>query len=223
VLRLCAAKEDAAALLFHAADGYYETIPVGKAFGASTLLAYLMNGSPLPHVHGAPLRLITPGLYGEKNPKWLTRVELLAEGDPRLVRRHGCGFYKEQGWGPNFTIPTMSRVDAPLVKNGRFHDSWRAGQTVSLEGVAFGGDRGISAIELSFDHERTWHRASLVEPGTKISWSKWQMAFNPDQPGETVVAVRAIDGNGDLQSSEERSTVPQGATGLQRVAAHVIA
>jgi len=102
VLRLCAAKEDAAALLFHAADGYYETIPVGKAFGESTLLAYLMNGSPLPHVHGAPLRLITPGLYGEKNPKWLTRVEMLAEGDPRLVRRHGCGFYKEQGLGPQF-------------------------------------------------------------------------------------------------------------------------
>src|SRR6267142_1194923 len=78
-------------VLFRAADGYYETFRFAKAMEPTTLVAYEMNGEPLPRRHGYPLRLIVPGLYGEKNPKWLTRIELLDEADGRLHRRHGCG------------------------------------------------------------------------------------------------------------------------------------
>jgi DMSO/TMAO reductase YedYZ molybdopterin-dependent catalytic subunit len=222
VLRSCGADERASALLFHAADGYYETIPMTKALEQTTLLAWAMNGEPLPRIHGAPLRMITPGLYGEKNPKWLTQITVLAEGDPRLIRRHGCGFYKEQGWGPNFTIPTMSRIDEPLSRNGRFLEPLQAGQAATFSGIAFGGDRSISAVELSFDREKSWQRAELTVPGTKISWSRWRTSFTPAVPGELVVAIRAVDGTGALQIAQERSTVPQGATGLQRLAAKVV-
>src|SRR6516165_9337671 len=86
-------------VMFRAADGYYETFRFEKSMEPTTLVAYEMNGEPLPQRHGFPLRLIVPGLYGEKNPKWLTRIELLDEADARLNRRHGCGFYKQQGWG----------------------------------------------------------------------------------------------------------------------------
>src|SRR5438874_2141194 len=92
-------KPNVTTVLFRAADGYYETFRFAKAMEPTTLVAYEMNGEPLPRRHGFPLRLIVPGLYGEKNPKWLTRIELLDEADGRLHRRHGCGFYKEQGWG----------------------------------------------------------------------------------------------------------------------------
>jgi DMSO/TMAO reductase YedYZ molybdopterin-dependent catalytic subunit len=187
------------------------------------MLAYGMNGGPLPRIHGFPLRMIVPGLYGEKNPKWLTRIDLLAEGDPRLVRRRGCGFYKEQGWGPNFQIPTFSRIDSPEIKNGRMTQPLKAGQPVQLRGVAFGGDRGISNVELSLDHEKSWQEAKLLMPGTKISWSIWGLSWAPSEPGDYVISVRATDGNGKLQITEERGTVPQGATGIQRVAAKVVA
>ena len=93
------AEPNVTTVLFRAADGYYETFRFAKAMEPTTLVAYEMNGEPLPRRHGFPLRLIVPGLYGEKNPKWLTRIELLDEADGRLRRHRLCGFYKEQGWG----------------------------------------------------------------------------------------------------------------------------
>jgi DMSO/TMAO reductase YedYZ molybdopterin-dependent catalytic subunit len=221
ILRAAKPKPGVEALLFHAADGYYETFPIAKAFEPTTLLAYEMNCEPIPHIHGFPLRLIVPGLYGEKNPKWLTRIELLTAKDPRLIRTHGCGFYKEQGWGPNFVVPTHSRIDAPEVMNGKVAAEIKLGQSTELRGIAFGGDRGIQKVELSFDGEKSWQQASIVEPGTKISWSTWSYQWRPDAPGEYVIAVRATDGTGALQIAEDRATVPQGSTGLQRVRAVV--
>ncbi len=124
-------KPEVTTLLFHAADGYYETFRIEKAMEPTTLVAYEMNGEPLPQRHGYPLRMIVPGLYGEKNPKWLTRIELLNEADGRLKRRHGCGFYKEQGWGREGDIvPTHSRIDAPQVAGDHFEAPFKVGQPV---------------------------------------------------------------------------------------------
>jgi DMSO/TMAO reductase YedYZ molybdopterin-dependent catalytic subunit len=223
VLALSRPKTGATALLFHAADGYFETIPIEKALSETTLLAYEMNGEPLPRIHGFPLRMITPGLYGEKNPKWITKVELLAENDPRLLRQHGCGFYKEQGWGPNFTVPTTSRIDAPESDSGEFNDDFKISQPVEFHGMAFGGDRGISKVELSFDSGKSWQEAEITESGTKISWSFWKYTWTPQTAGDTEIIVRATDGQGQQQIAEERPTVPAGATGLQRITATVAA
>lgn len=221
ILKVAKPKSGLEAVLFHAADGYYETFPIAKAFEPATLLAYEMNGEPIPHIHGFPLRLIVPGLYGEKNPKWLTKIELLTANDPRLKKTHGCGFYKEQGWGPNSEVPTTSRIDAPEVTNGKFKDAFKLGESTELRGIAFGGDRGIQKVELSFDGAKSWSEASIVEPGTQISWSTWSYQWQPETPGESVIVVRATDRTGAAQISEDRPTVPQGATGLQRVRAVV--
>ena len=142
-------KPNVTTVLFRAADGYYETFRFEKAMEPTTLVAYEMNGEPLPQGHGFPLRLIVPGLYGEKNPKWLTRIELLDEADARLHRRHGCGFYKQQGWGRlGDAIPTHSRFDAPQVAGNHFAQPFILGKTAELRGMAFGGDRGISKVEI---------------------------------------------------------------------------
>jgi DMSO/TMAO reductase YedYZ molybdopterin-dependent catalytic subunit len=221
VLEASRARSNVKAILFHAADGYYETFPFSKAMEPTTLLAYEMNGAPIPRIHGFPLRMIVPGLYGEKNPKWVTKIELLLGDDPRLKKTHGCGFYKEQGWGPNFVVPTHSRIDAPEVQDGKFVQELRTGTPVDLRGIAFGGDRGIQKVELSFDKEKSWQEAAIVDPGTKISWSLWNHRWVPPAPGQYTVAVRATDGTGALQISEDRGTVPQGSTGLHRVLAAV--
>jgi DMSO/TMAO reductase YedYZ molybdopterin-dependent catalytic subunit len=209
-------------VLFRAADGYYETFRFEKAMEPTTLVAYEMNGEPLPRRHGFPLRLIVPGLYGEKNPKWLTRIELLDEADGRLHRRHGCGFYKEQGWGrEGDVISTHSRIDSPQVRGDHFESPFQVGRTVELRGMAFGGDRGISKVEISDTDGETWREAEITKPGTKLSWSLWSYEWTPEEEGETKLVVRAADGNGKLQISEYRDQVPDGATGLHRVRAFV--
>jgi DMSO/TMAO reductase YedYZ molybdopterin-dependent catalytic subunit len=215
-------KPNVTTVLFRAADGYYETFRFEKAMEPTTLVAYEMNGEPLPRRHGFPLRLIVPGLYGEKNPKWLTRIELLDEADGRLHRRHGCGFYKEQGWGrQGDAIPTHSRFDAPQVRGDHFEAPFQVGKTVELRGMAFGGDRGISKVEISSDDGKTWDDAEITKPGTKLSWSLWSYQWTPNEEGETKLVVRATDGEGKLQISEYRDQVPDGATGLHRVRARV--
>src|SRR6266550_267294 len=215
-------KPNVTTVLFRAADGYYETFRFEKAMEPTTLVAYEMNGEPLPRGHGFPLRLIVPGLYGEKNPKWLTRIELLDEADGRLHRRHGCGFYKQQGWGrEGDVIPTHSRIDAPQVRGDHFESPFQVGKIVELRGMAFGGDRGISKVDISTDDGDTWDTAEITKPGTKLSWSLWGFQWTPNEEGEAKVLVRATDGNGKLQISEYRDQVPDGATGLHRVKARV--
>jgi len=215
-------KPNVTTVLFRAADGYYETFRFEKAMEETTLVAYEMNGEPLPRRHGFPLRLIVPGLYGEKNPKWLTRIELLDEADGRLHRRHGCGFYKEQGWGrQGDSVPTHSRFDAPQVRGDHFEAPFQTGKAVELRGMAFGGDRGISKVEISSDDGETWDDAEITKPGSKLSWSLWSYEWVPDEEGETMLVVRATDGNGNLQISEYRDQVPDGATGLHHVRAFV--
>ncbi|MEP6822913.1 MAG: molybdopterin-dependent oxidoreductase [Chthoniobacterales bacterium] len=215
-------KADVTTVLFHAADGYYETFDFKKAMEPTTLVAYEMNGEPLPQRHGFPLRMIVPGRYGEKQPKWLTRIELLNDADGRLHRSHGCGFYKEQGWGrEGDVVPTHSRFDAPQVAGDHFEAPMKVGQPVELRGMAIGGDRGISKVEVSADDGGTWQNAIINQPGTKISWSLWTFMWTPPWEGEHAFLVRATDGNGTLQISEYRDQVPDGATGLHRVLAQV--
>src|SRR5438874_10117409 len=189
-------KRNVTTVLFRAADGYYETFRFEKAMEPTTLVAYEMNGEPLPQGHGFPLRLIVPGLYGEKNPRSLTRIELLDEADGRLHRRHGCGFYKEQGWGrQGDAIPTHSRFDAPQVRGDHFEAPFQVGKPVELRGMAIGGDRGILKVEISSDDGETWDDAEITKPGTKLSWSLWSYQWTPDEEGETKLVVRATDGD----------------------------
>jgi len=87
--------------------------------------------------------------------------------------------------------------------------------------MAFGGDRGISKVEISDNDGETWREAEITKPGTKLSWSLWSYEWTPEEEGETKLVVRAADGNGKLQISEYRNQVPDGATGLHRVRAFV--
>ncbi len=218
-------KSDTVSVLFHAADGFFETFPFSKAMESTTLVAWEMNGQPLPPRHGFPVRMIVPGIYGERSAKWVTRLEFLAAGDPRLtINRHGVkgvGFYTEQGWGPNIFVPTTSRIDSPPVAGDHFETSFKLGQPAELRGMAYGGDKGISKVELSFDDGRSWREVPITAPGTMISWSLWSYRWTPEQMGETALLVRAHNAAGDPQIVQFRDQVPHGATGLHRVRGRV--
>jgi DMSO/TMAO reductase YedYZ molybdopterin-dependent catalytic subunit len=202
-------KDGITKVVLRAVDNYDDTIPLAKAMDPTTLVVYEMNGSQLPFIHGYPVRLIVPGLFGEKSVKWVTRVELVAHD--------AKGFYEKQGWGPDFTIPIHSRFDGPDLSK-----PISRGTIVPLKGVAFAGDRGISRVEISFDDGNEWREAKLNMPGTRLTWAMWNHDWQPENEGEYKLAVRATDGNGALQIKEERWTAPHGATGYHKVTARVL-
>ena len=195
-------------VVLRAVDGYDDTIPITKAMEPTTLVVYEMNGSALPFIHGYPVRIIVPGLFGEKSVKWITRIELVAHD--------AKGFYEKQGWGPDFTIPIHSRFDGP-----DFSKPLSLGAGVPLKGVAFAGDRGVSRVEISFDDGNQWQEARINTPGSRLTWALWNYDWRPEKHGEYKLVVRATDGNGALQISEERGTAPKGATGYHKVTARV--
>lgn len=166
-------KEGQARVLFRAPDGYADTIPLNKALDPTTLIAYEMNAEPLPSAHGFPVRMIVPGLFGEKSVKWLTGIE--------LVPQNVAGFYEKQGWGPDFRIPIQSRIDVPSVSQRLLRNV-----PIEIKGVAFGGNRGISRVEISLDGGHSWASAQIGYAATMLRWALWSFVWHPAQAAPTI-------------------------------------
>jgi DMSO/TMAO reductase YedYZ molybdopterin-dependent catalytic subunit len=213
LLERAAPLPNAARVCFHGVDNYTDTIPLEKAMEPTTLLAYNMNGVRLPHRHGYPLRVIVPGYFGEKHVKWLTRIE--------LTDASAKGFYETQGWGPDFITPTRSRIDVP--------DNWSSfslGELtapIEVKGIAYGGDRGISRVELSFDNGQSWRDAEIYYTGGNLAWSLWKTEWAPAAAGDYALVVRATDGEGDVQEWEEDRGPFSGVAGLHEISVRVTA
>lgn len=203
----------AAKVKLHGVDNYTDTFPLEKAMDPTTLVALQMNGQTLPHRHGFPARVIVPGYFGEKHVKWLTRIELAPE--------EAKGFYETQGWGPDFIVPTRSRIDVP--DNESWINGTDARRGVPLRGVAFGGDRGISRVEVSFDDGASWAAANIDYPGTKLTWALWSYRWQPLHVGDYTLTVRATDGEGELQELEEDRAFTSGITGFHKIVVHIFA
>jgi len=190
---------------FYSVDGYNMSLPLNEVLEADALLAWRMNGVELPQRHGYPLRALIPGRFGEENPKWLTRVE--------LTDHFVGGLYSDQGWY-NGPLHTTSRIDHPL-------DTARLGKTVEVGGLAFAGNRGIRKVEVSVDGGTIWREAKLQPPMSQDAWVFWSWQWTPLLPGQYTLVCRATDGTGELQTSREQGTVPNGATGYHKVPVQV--
>jgi DMSO/TMAO reductase YedYZ molybdopterin-dependent catalytic subunit len=204
---------DAARVRLHGVDNYTDTIPLEKAMEPTTLLAYEMNGAPLPDRHGYPLRAIVPGYFGEKHVKWLTRIE--------VTDANAKGFYETQGWGPDFIAPTRSRIDVPD------HESWfslnQLSGAIEVKGMAYGGNRGISRVEVSFDDGKTWSDAEIYYAGGDLAWSLWKTNWMPEQLRDYTLVVRATDGKGKVQEWESDRSPFSGVTGFHKIVVYIAA
>jgi DMSO/TMAO reductase YedYZ molybdopterin-dependent catalytic subunit len=204
---------DAQRVKLYGVDNYTDTIPIEKALEATTLLVWAMNSKSLADRHGYPLRAIVPGYFGEKHVKWLTRIELTGSD--------AKGFYEAQGWGPDFLVPTRSRIDMPDHES-RFSLGELRGP-IEVKGVAFGGDRGISRVEISDDDGETWTDANIHYTGTKLTWALWSYDWQPDAADDYTLVVRAADGEGEVQEWEEERSPYSGVTGFHKIIVHVVA
>jgi DMSO/TMAO reductase YedYZ molybdopterin-dependent catalytic subunit len=191
ILKLAGIARDARTVIFQAADGYTDSIPLERALHPLCLLAYEMNDQPLSPAHGFPLRLIVPGIYGMKNVKWITKIEL-SSGDYR-------GFWQQRGWDNTARYKLMSRID--VARDGR------------IAGVAFGGDRGVGGVEVKIG-DQPWRQADLKPALSPLSWALWHV--QADAKGKSVM-VRMLDANGEAQIAQVSEPFPEGSTGLHTV------
>jgi len=193
-------------IVFTCADGYTAAIPIAKAMDPSTLVAVYMNGGPLATAHGYPARIIVPGLYGMFHAKWVTKIEAV-QGEFR-------GYWQQKGWtnsdDGNGRIHTVAIIATPA-------DNAVVGGAVTVGGVAFAGDRGISRVEVSTDGGSTWTDASLKGPMSGLTWVLWTFPWTPPRGGSFRIVARASDGGGVLQDSATAPPFPNGASGYDAI------
>jgi DMSO/TMAO reductase YedYZ molybdopterin-dependent catalytic subunit len=192
-------------IAFYSVDGFSTSLPLNEVLAADPILAWRMNGAELPIRHGYPLRALIPGRFGEENPKWLTRIE--------LTDHFVGGIYADQGWynGPLHTITRIDRPTGPVSFNS----------STEIGGLAFAGNRGIEKVEVSVDGGISWNIAKLNPPLSADSWVFWTWQWTPAQPGQYTVVARATDGTGQVQTSKQQGTVPNGATGYHTISVQV--
>ena len=165
--------------------------------GREALVAFGLNGSELPVRHGYPVRLVIPGLYGYVSAtKWLSEIELTSwDFDAYWIQRT---------WTKEGPVKTQSRLDT--VGGGQ---TLQAGR-VPLGGVAWAPHRGIEKVEVSTDNGETWNEARLASQLHPDTWRQYVYQWDA-KPGNYTLQVRATDGEGVLQTAEERP--PHGGGG----------
>jgi DMSO/TMAO reductase YedYZ molybdopterin-dependent catalytic subunit len=195
-------------VVFRAADGYSDSIPVERALDSSVLLAVSQNGQPLRQEHGFPCRVRIPAIYGMKNVKWLESIELVTDDY--------TGYWQDRGWSDDATVRTQSRID---VAGDDF--TARSGDETWIAGVAWAGARGISKVEVSTDGGASWADAMLKEPMAPAAWILWAYRWTPESSGTAEIVCRATDGDGNTQTDDSADPHPAGATGYPRASASV--
>ncbi|MFC8534183.1 molybdopterin-dependent oxidoreductase [Streptomyces sp. NPDC057249] len=195
-------------LVARSVDGMTIGTPVEDVMdGRDALLAFGMNGEPLPFEHGFPVRMVVPGLYGYVSAcKWVKDIELTTFDayDAYWVKRT---------WSRRAPVKTQARIDTP-----RPFASPKAG-TVPVAGVAWAQHRGITRVEVRVDGG-PWHPARLGAPAGRDVWRQWVWEW-PATPGSHTLEVRATDGTGATQTARRAGTVPDGATGWHSVVVDV--
>jgi sulfite dehydrogenase (cytochrome) subunit A len=214
VLNRAGVKGDALEVVFDGADGaalpgtpdFVKSLPVDRALDQHTLIAFEMNGEPLPHWNGAPARLVVAGWTATYWVKHLTSINI----EPKAFD----GFWMKSAYriptgafpGARFasqentaTTPITEILVNSLVTSHVNGDRLPTGRPAELAGWAWDGGSGISTVEISTDGSRTWRPTTLGEAPSSYSWRGFHVPLDTSKPGLLRVAVRATGRNGARQ------------------------
>jgi sulfite oxidase len=179
---------------------FQRTIELEKALHPDTLLAYEMNGKPLPVEHGFPLRIIVPGWAGDSWVKWLQHIEVLDHDFD--------GFWMKTAYRhPVRHVEPGTAVDAkdmvPVTDIGvksviASPSEWARPGRVRLKGTAWSNGSRVTKVSISVDGGATWNAAELVGPEAKYGWRVWQYDWKAPE-GEHTLMARATDAAGKTQ------------------------
>ena len=201
ILDRCGVKASAREVLFRGADGgtvdgrserilFERSLPLDAARESEALLAYAMNGEPLPIHHGAPLRVIVPSWYAVASVKWLTEIE--------LIDRPFAGYYQFDRYcyewqrdGGSVREPVSLQRVRSLITEPAPNQELACGE-VAIRGVAWSGAAPIARVEVDVDGGG-WRDARLLGDRKRHSWQWWELITRVDRRGPVTLRARATD------------------------------
>jgi DMSO/TMAO reductase YedYZ molybdopterin-dependent catalytic subunit len=216
ILAKAGVKPDAVEVVFDGADGpvlpttpdFVKSIPFAKAMDDNTLVAYEMNGEPLPHWNGFPARLIVPGWTGTYWVKHVTSIQ--------AVPKPYDGFWMKSAYRiPTGRFPLVDRfltqetaantpitemVVNSLIVSVAAGEKVPVGKPLEIKGIAWDGGYGISRVDVSTDGGRTWSMATLGPDHGRFSFRSFGLAVTPSAAGPMVISARASNRAGAAQT-----------------------
>ena len=218
ILAKAGMRKDAVEIVFDGADSavipgtpdFVKSIPAWKALDENTLVAYEMNGAPLPHWNGFPARIVVPGWTGTYWMKHVTSIN--------AVTKPFDGFWVKSAYRiPRGKFPLIDRfvtqetdVNTPitemvvnsLITNITSGESVSAGRPLDINGIAWDGGYGIARVEVSVDGGQSWRSAALGQDYGRFSFRPWSYRFTPAERGNVTVMAKATNRNGATQTFE---------------------
>jgi len=190
---------------------------IAKSMDEDTLIVFRMNGQPIPHIHGAPARLLVPGWPGSLSQKWLTRIWVR----DRMHDGAGMG-------GTSYRIPQrpivpgsnnngadfvdMESMPVRSILSSHAHGTRLPAGTRSLDlrGAAWAGDLSVRAVHASVDFGQTWTEMQVAAPANRHAWQRWTGRVSVPSDGYYEVWYRATDSQGRMQPHAPANWNPQG-------------
>ena len=216
VLTRAGVKKEALEVVFDGADGavldktpdFVKSIPVWKAMDDNTLLAFEMNGDPLPHWNGYPVRVVVPGWTATY---WMKQViSIQAASQPYKGFWMATGYRIPKGKFPvvDRFITQESEVNTPvtemvvnsLITSPRNEQSFPLLQPIEVKGLAWDGGYGIVAVDVSPDGGRSWRAAELGVDLGRHSWRQWRHVIPAPRPGLHTIVAKATNRIGATQT-----------------------
>jgi len=187
-------------------DQHYErSLSLEEAMRAEVLLAYAINGRPLPPQHGFPLRLIVPGWYGMAHVKWLRAITVIDQ--PFAGYQQARAYHHRMSDGdsgaPVATILPRALMVPPGVPDFMSRTRFVEPSTQVIEGRAWSGRGTIVSVDLSADGGASWMPTTLHDPRSPYAWCGWTCKWDATRPGEYELCVRAGDAAGNVQPLDQ--------------------
>jgi len=175
---------------------FIRSIPLEKAM-ASTLLAYEMNGEPLPLKHGYPLRAIALGWTGANCIKWLHKITVLDKQFEGFFMDKVYRIFQKGANPKSGQVVKDINVKSIIVEPAK--DQFQSTGIVPIRGAAYAGEAGIQQVDVSVDGGKTWNSAKLIGLQEPYAWRHWEYLWEAKQQGAYTIMTRATDTNGRKQ------------------------
>lgn len=192
----------------HTVPDFIKSLPLDLALDEEVLVAYAMNGAPLPMLNGFPARLIVPGWYATYWVKALSEITVLTKPSDSFWMTTAyrapdtpCACVPPGG-KPQRTVPLSRMNTRSLIVAPSAGAHLPAGRETDITGVAFSGGYGIRDVIVSVDGGMTWREAQLGKDLGRHSWIQWRYSWRPEKPGAYRVMARATNTIGESQPFE---------------------
>jgi DMSO/TMAO reductase YedYZ molybdopterin-dependent catalytic subunit len=184
---------------------FMKSLDVDHALDGEVMIAYAMNGTPLPLLNGYPLRLVVPGWYATYWVKMLNDIEILEKPDDNfwMTRAYLIPDTPQADIAPGQQgvklIPINRMVPRSFFTNVKDQAKFKVGDTTTVRGIAFGGDTGLAKVLFSADAGSHWQEAQLGPDHGKYSFRQWTVDFRPSSSGLQTLLVKAFNTAGTSQ------------------------